>query len=346
MMIKNVSTASLCLVFLAAMSCKPDNNTNPNPTASYEAGIYVTSEGAFPSGSGSLSYLNRQNASFVQHLFQQANGRPLGNTTQAMAHWNNTAIIVVKNGNKLELVNLTDFKSIGEIGGFELPSRIAVVGNKAYVTEWVSFGGNGRLKVIDLATKTVLKTLATGPFPDALLAHDGELFIANGNGNSVYVLNTTTDTYVDTIPVGDWPNSFAVDAGGYVWVLCGGLPAFMGTPTDASLWKLEDTLTGSHIDLGLETSPSDLCANTDRTKLYYSMQGKVYEHNRNAIFASSVVVLNRNFYAIGFDPITGYFYGTDAGDFNSSGKLLRYNLSFAVVDSFSTGVAPGSIYFK
>lgn len=345
-MIKRLLVVSLGLLILTTLGCKPDETNNPTPGASYEAGIYVTSEGAFPSGSGGLSYLNRQNGSFVQQLFEQANGRPLGNTTQAMAHWNNTGIIVVNNGNKLEMVNLTDFKSTSEISGFELPSRIAVVGNKAYVTEWVSFGGNGRLKVIDLASKTVLKTLATGPFPDALLAHDGELYVANGNSNSIYILNTTTDSYVDTITVGDWPNSFALDAGGYVWVLCNGLPSFMGTPTQASLWKLDDTTTPTPINLGLETAPSDLCANADRSKLYYSMQGKVYEHDRNATVASSTVVVNRNFYAIGFDPITGFFYGTDAADFNSAGKLLRYNLGFAVIDSFNTGVAPGSIYFK
>jgi YVTN family beta-propeller protein len=345
-MIKNLFAAGLALLTLTLVSCQPDETTNPTPSASYEAGIYVTSEGAFPAGSGSLSHLNRQNGTFVQQLFEQANGRPLGNTTQAMAHWNNTGIIVVNNGNKLELVNLTDFKATGEIVGFELPSRIAVVGDKAYVTEWVSFGGNGRLKVVDMTTKTVVKTLATGPFPDALQAHNGLLYVANSNSNDIYVLNTTTDTYVDTLTVGDWPNSFAVDAGGFVWVLCGGLPAFMGTPTEASLWKLDGSITPMHIDLGLETSPSDLCANADKNKLYYSMQNKVYEHDRNALMASTTVVLNRNFYAIGFDPITGYFYCTDAGDFNSAGKLIRYNLSFAAVDSFATGVAPGSIYFK
>jgi len=345
-MIKKLFSAGLWLAVLTTVSCKPDETTNPTPSASYEAGIYVTSEGAFPSGSGSLSYLNRQNSSFVQQLFEQANGRPLGNTTQAMAHWNNTGIIVVNNGNKLELVNLTDFKSTGEITGFALPSRIAVAGNKAYVTEWVSFGGNGQLKVIDLATKTIIKTLPTGPFPDALLVHDGELYVANSNSDNIFILNTITDTYVDTITVGDWPNSFAVDAGGYVWVLCGGIPAFMGTATEATLWRLEDTFIPTHIDLGLEMAPSDLCANADKSKLYYSMQGKVYEQDRNSLVSSATVVINRNLYAIGIDPITGHFYGTDAGDFNSAGKLLKYNTNFTVLDSFSTGVAPGSIYFK
>lgn len=345
-MIKNLFSAAGMLLVLSVVSCKPEETTNPTPSTSYEAGIYVTSEGAFPSGSGSLSYLNRQNSTFVQQLFEQANGRPLGNTTQAMAHWNNTGIIVVNNGNKLELVNLTDFKSTGEITGFELPSRIAVSGNKAYVTEWVSFGGNGRLKVIDMATKTVIKTLPTGPFPDALLVHNGQVYVANSNSNDIYVLNTSTDTYVDTITVGDWPNSFAVDAGGYIWVLCGGIPAFMGTATKATLWRLEGAFIPTHIDLGIEMAPSDLCTNADKSKLYFNMQGKVYEQDRNSLVSSYTSVLNRNFYAIGFDPITGYFYGTDAGDFNSAGKLIRYNLSFAAVDSFTTGVAPGSIYFK
>lgn len=334
----------LVAVALALTACNPDDNDNPTPAVSYASGVYVTAEGSFPNGAGALTYQSRDRAVYVRDLFQQANSRPLGNTTQSMAHWNNTGILVVNNANKLEFVNLSDFKSTGELVGFELPSRIAVLGNKAYVTEWVSFGGNGRVKVVDLASKSVLKSLTAGAFPDAITVHNGKVYVANSNGNSVLVIDPTTDTYEDTLAVGDYPNSFASDLNGNLWVLCAGVPSFAGTPTAASLWKLGQAT--AFFNLGIRSSTNDLCANKDKTKLYFSMEGALQEIDPTAAPTRPTAVLNRNFYAIGFDPVSGFFYGTDAVDFSSSGKLIRYNSSFIALDSVETGVAPGSIYFK
>ncbi len=328
----------------ALSACNPDDDNNPSPAVSYASGVYVTAEGSFPNGAGALTYQSRDRSVYVRDLFQQANSRPLGNTTQSMAHWNNTGILVVNNANKLEFVNLSDFKSTGELAGFELPSRIAVLGNKAYVTEWVSFGGNGRVKVVDLASKTIVKTLNAGAFPDAITVHNGKVYVANSNSNSILVINPTTDSYDDTLLVGDYPNSFASDIAGDLWVLCGGVPSFAGTPTAASLWKLGQTT--AFLDLGVRSSTNDLCTNKDKTKFYFSMEGALRELDPTSSAAIPTTVLNRNFYAIGFDPVSGFFYGTDAVDFSSSGKLIRYNSSFIALDSVETGVAPGSIYFK
>jgi hypothetical protein len=76
------------------------------------------------------------------------------------------------------------------------------------------------------------------------------------------------------------------------------------------------------------------------------MEGALRELDPTSSAAIPTTVLNRNFYAIGFDPVSGFFYGTDAVDFSSSGKLIRYNSSFIALDSVEAGVAPGSIYFK
>lgn len=334
------------LAAIGLVACEK-STTNPDPGSgvSYLSGVYVTSEGAFPNGAGSLSYLNPATGFFASNLFEQINSRPLGNTTQAMASWQTTGLIVVNNANKIELVDLTTFQSTGEITGLQLPSRIAVSGNKAYVTEWMSFGGNGRLSIIDLPSKNIVKTLPTGPFPDAIHAHGGKIYVANSNGSEVLVLDPQSDNYSDTLMVGDWPNSFAVDALDRLWVLCGGIPSFMGTATEGSLW-LMDPIMPFHIDFGVDEGLNDLCSNQDGQVLYYSRQGKVYAQPISLTTASTQVVVDRNVYAMGFDPAGQYFYATDAGDFNSAGKLLRYNLSFQLVDSFATGVAPGSLYFK
>jgi hypothetical protein len=56
--------------------------------------------------------------------------------------------------------------------------------------------------------------------------------------------------------------------------------------------------------------------------------------------------LNRLFYHTAFDPSgSRYLVTTDAGDFASAGKVFRWNSQGALVDSFSTGIAPGHVVF-
>jgi hypothetical protein len=52
------------------------------------------------------------------------------------------------------------------------------------------------------------------------------------------------------------------------------------------------------------------------------------------------------FYHTAFDPSgSRYLVTTDAGDFASAGKVFRWNSQGALVDSFTTGIAPGHVVF-
>ena len=54
--------------------------------------------------------------------------------------------------------------------------------------------------------------------PEQLAVVGSRLFVTNGGGNTVTVINTTTDAVESTITVGDGPNSVVADRDGNVWV--------------------------------------------------------------------------------------------------------------------------------
>ena len=108
----------------------------------------------------------------------------------------------------------------------ELPTEInpyAVVLDASGDTLFVSNWGARSVSVIDTHTRKTRATIRVGHNPnDMALAADGRLFVACGNENSVFVLDTKTMHPIEVIstamykmaPVGSTPNALTLDASG------------------------------------------------------------------------------------------------------------------------------------
>lgn len=330
-------------------ACKDEITTpTPEPTAAYGSGIFVVNEGPFQNGTGTITFINRSSGAVQQDVFQTVNGRPLGNVAQSMASYQNTGMLVVNNAGKVEFVDLKDFKSTGVIENMALPSGIVVAGNtgKAYVTEWVSFSGNGRVAVIDIASKQVLRRIAVGAFPNAVAWHNNRIFVANSNQNTVVEIDAQADTILRTHTVGDRPNSM-VSVGNSLFVLCSGTPSWAGTETAGALAEI----VGSQVNIRNFTAatmhPGQLTLHPDGGSLLYQLPEGVYTllPTASGSITPGSPVIARSFYHFSADP-QGFFYGTDAKDFVSNGVILRYERNFTLRDSLPAGIAPGSIHYR
>ena len=344
-----LSLLALLSTGLFFTACKDETTTpTPEPTAAYGSGIFVVNEGPFQNGTGTITFINRSSSAVQQDVFQSANGRPLGNVAQRMASFGTVGMLVVNNAGKVEFVDLKDFKSTGVIENMGLPSSIAVAGNtgKAYVTEWVSFSGNGRVAVIDIASKQVLKRLALGEFPNAVIWHNNRIFVANSNQNTVVEIDAQADTILRTHTVGDRPNSM-VSVGNSLFVLCSGTPSWAGTETAGALAEI----VGSQVSIRNFTAatmhPGNLTLHPDGGSFLYQLSDGVYSLSPTASGSINPgnPVIARSFYHFSADP-QGLLYGTDAKDFVSNGVVLRYERNFTLKDSLSAGIAPGSIYYR
>lgn len=351
-----VFTLFAIVSILTFSSCDQEDDA---PLGVYEQdAILITNEGLFNTSNGSISFYNRSTGSVENNIFQKANDRILGDVAQHTSVHNNKAYLVVNNSNKIEVVNANTFKGLGVINGLALPRYFeALDDNKGYVTEWVSFAGNGRVAVVDLATLTVTKTIEVGALPEQLLISGNKLYVINSAGNTVSVINTTTDVVEANITVTNKPNSLVLDRNNNLWVLSGGTKVYNSdwTAIDeaaseaGALAKINitnNTVTNTIVFGNKASSPSKLTLNGDKSNLYYSYQGKIYELNINATSLNSTALINRDVYGLGVDPVTGQIYAGKAGDFRSDGWVVRFQPNGTKVDSFQVGIAPNGFVFR
>lgn len=334
------------------ISCSSDDDNTPSDyiPADYEKGIFITNEGPFNNGSGSITYISDDYSTVAQDVYKNVNGTNLGNVVQSMGFGDDNAYIVVNNSDKIMVVNRYTFKSVDSIKTDIAGPRhfIEAAGSKAYVTNWGDPNDNSDdyVAVLDLRTNVVTATIPVDFGPEKMVSHNNKIYVAHqgayGQNNLVSVISG--NSLEGTITVGDVPNSMVV-SGNDLYVLCGGSPNYTGNETPGSLVKI-DLLSGTVTetsDFGTTEHPTSLTA--DGNNLFYSLNGKVYKVNTSSIALPGTDIINGLFYTLRAKD--GKLYATDAGDFASKGSLKIFDLSSnQEVQDFQTGIIPGGIYFN
>jgi hypothetical protein len=311
-------------------------------------------EGAFGAGSGSVSFIDAATNTVYNNIFENKNGFPLGSIAQSMNIIGGKGYVVVNNANKIEVVDPITFGSIGTISGLANPRYItAVNATKAYVTQWGSDGMTGAVKVIDLSTNTITSTISVGSGAESMLLVGNSMYVACSGGyssdSSVYVINTTTDVVSDVLKVGANPNDLVSLDNQSIFVLCAGRWKSDYTVLEAygSLVKInasDNTFTKLFELSDLYAQPGSLTGNNGY--LYFNFNGDVYKQSAASTTLDNTKIIHRDFYGLGIDPVSNKIYGADAANFSQAGKVLRYDLSGTVIDSFTVAVAPNGFYFN
>jgi hypothetical protein len=344
---------------IAFTSCKKDtpipSPTSTSSTVSYNNGVFVTNEGPYNSGTGTITFYRRDSAKVIEDVFQGVNNYPLGNVVQSMTLFNDKGYIVVNNSGKVEVVDGNTIKTIASITNLTSPRYFLGVNiNKGYISQW-NASGAGSIKVVNLSTNAITGSIPTGAGAERMVKYGNSVYVTCGGGlnndSVVTVIDAVADTVVKTIKVGADPSSIQVDANGKIWVLCMGEwdVSYTSLVKPGSLVRINPITNTVELSLPFSSSyaqPSDLVINNSNTMLYYLYNGGVYSQDITSSSLSSTATINRNFYSLGIDPTNNYFYCGDPGNYSSNGKVLRYNASGAILDSFASGVIPGNFCFK
>lgn len=362
------SFAMAALLFTSAFgfsSCEKDTEVAPiiendKVRGPYDQkGVFILNEGNFGTPNGSISFLSDSAGYQVQNnIFSAANaGRALGDVVQDMVLHDTLAYIVANNSNKIEVVNAFTFKTVAVVENLQQPRYFAALnGDKGYVTEWVNYGSNGRVSVINLKTNEIIKSIPVGAMPEQLLISDGKLYVANSGGNTISVINTTTDVVVNTMQVPDGPSEFVQDKNGTIWVLGAGKVVYTADwsaidyekTTAGSLSSFTDPLKGVQTITfpSNQSVPKNLAINGTGDKLYYNYQGKTMAYPVSGTVGSPTVVIDRSFYGMEVDPETGHIYGSDENGFSGDGTVLIYNAEGQKLKEFRAGIAPNGFVFN
>lgn len=183
-----------------------------------------------------------------------------------------TLYVVLNTTNQLGIIEVAGNQLTGEIAVGNAPRGIVVCGNYGYVTNQggrIAQAGDftvssdntpivadsesgasttGTVSVVDLIKQTVVKTINVGLQPTAILAANGDVFVANTNSDTVSVIDTASNRVSQTIhvrpfkdaPFGSSPNALAMTSRGELAVSLGGNNAVaLYSYTQSSLLSLK-----------------------------------------------------------------------------------------------------------
>lgn len=346
-------------VALALFSCDPER-TQPEPVQPTN-NVFIVNEGNFNTPNGAVSIFNTASKRVTDvDIFKTANNRPLGDNVQSMTAVDTLGYVVVTQSNKIEVVSLPSFKTVKRtvktISGLKKPRYFAAASaTKGYVTEWIDYGVKGQVSVINLSTNTVTKTIPlSGNYPEQLLLAGGKLYVANSGGNTISVINTTSDTEEAVLTVGDAPNSFALDQNGRVWVLCSGRAGYdanydidPATSTKGVLISFLPTAPTAVQRLEFASTvgfPKQLQQDGGKGQLYFTYAKGVYRMSINDKTLPTTPLIRRSFYGLGVDPKDNTIYGAIA-PYSTAGKFIRYQTSGTAIDSFTVNILPNGFVF-
>lgn len=355
-------TLKQCLFILLSITilfsaCEDENESN---SGIFSDGVFITNEGAYGVGNGSVSFYSYHNDTLTNEIFKLVNNRVLGDVVQSLTLHNSKAYIVVNASNKIEVVNSNNFAEQGVITDVTSPRYfIGINKHKGYVTQW---GEEGVVKVVDLDALTVTKAISVGAGPEHLVYHNNYVFVANSGGfandNTISIINPSTDEVVKTITLnGDSPRDFAIDANGNLWVLCYGYVEY--NPID---YSIENETASKLIKINPSTNevvqtivisetkhPTSLESSRNGNDLFYGggygYQG-IYKMDITDTSAPTTPLLDKYFYGFNINSETGNIFAMEAPSFTANGKLWRYKADGTELGSYETGVGPNGASTK
>lgn len=304
----------------------------------YEDALIILNEGAFTGGTATLDAVGGSVDTIVQSAFSTENGYALGNIGQHMILADSLLVVSVNNAGVVRGISR---KSMLERWStlLEGPRYLAESGDRLVVTTWSS----NYIKILDKFSGQIIDSINVFGVSEQIYADGQVLYIGLnggfGNDNRVAVVDLNTNN-VDTLIVGDKPNSF-VQIGSTVYVLCAGYEDWAGTgSTPASLWKIEN---GTAMQMITAPTSGDhaIELKTDGTDFYFlnaSYSGAVVKTSLNPVVWPSTAITNPGGYNL--DMINDILYVHDAKDYASAGKIYQYDLNGALLDSIDAGIIP------
>lgn len=358
----------LLLTSLVACSCGDDLMTGGVQYDRQGEGVFICNEGNFMYGNASLSYYDPEKREADNQVFYNANNFPLGDVCQSMSIIGGRGFVVVNNSGKVFVIDINTFKYLGVIKGLTSPRYIQQVSDdKIYISDIYSpFIAIADPKTLDVTGRVYMGT-RNGPGKvngtEQMVMHGNYVYVCSWSyNNKIYKIDTRTDEVVDSIGVTKQPNSMVLDKNGKIWVLSDG--SYKGSPYGqerASLIKIDAGRFAVEAIMDfptMECSPSELCINGARDRIYFingSWAGEgvansgIYTMGVEETTLPSAPLIpedGRLFYALAIHPKTGEIYFSDAIDYVQRGIVFRYSADGRRIDEFKVDIIPGAFCFK
>ncbi|MFW5822468.1 MAG: DUF5074 domain-containing protein [Tangfeifania sp.] len=315
-----------------------------------ENGVYISCEGNFMYGNGSLSFYNTETKKVTNQLFYARNNAPLGDVVQSLSMFQDLLFIVVNNSGKIYIVDAETAEYRGAVTGLTSPRYIHFLSEeKAYVSDLYS----AEITIIHPATFEITgKIDLEGHTSEQMVKVGKYLFVTSwSNDEYVLIIDTESDELIHKIKVPFQPKDLEVDENGKIWVLSEG--SYEGTNEQerkGALTRIDaQTFTIEQIyRFGAGRNPSGLEINSSGDTLYF-LNGGVWKMGIESRFLPDDVLIPSNeklFYNLAVNTGSDEIYVTDAIDYTQNAVIYRYSEKAELIDSFRVGINPSDFLFR
>jgi hypothetical protein len=331
------------------------------PLSGHSKGIIILNQGTFNFNNASLSYYNPTTNEIFNDIFFHVNGLLLGDVAQSMHLRDTLAYVVLNNSGRIYIINTNTFRLAGKITGFISPRYIHFVNdNKAYVTDLYARA----ITIVDPVAMTIIGSIAVSNPASSFYQHSTEQMVQVGKylfvscwsfDNKILVIDTETDTWVDTIDVFIQPGPMQKDKDDNIWILTDG--GFEGNPfghEPPALFRLNpfSRQIEKVIRFNRDDYPRDMAMNETRDTLYI-VNRHIYRYAPATEAAPQLFirspytdVYSGGYFSISVDPVSSEIYVGDAFDMTRHGNVLRFAPDGTLRHEFKTGIIPAGFGFK
>ena len=340
------------MVLIFIIGCDKDDPPILIPPSVSSIGVYVVNEGLFGQNNAGLSYKNLEDGTVTNNVYSSANnGNPLGDNANSMTIFGSKGYIAVDNSNKVEIINLNDFKSFGfiDLGMNGSPREIYVKDeNTAYVTSL----NLDQVAKLDLQTKTVTTRINVGRKPEGIKGANGKLFVANsgfGFDNTVSVIDMASDMVVATLQVGLNPRFVLNGFDNFIYVVCTG--SFSDTTIFSGIYKIDPAANVVVDSVQVKKNPGEACFTEINKMLVINNDGVVNVDlaTKSVSPLISGTAVNSFFgviYSISYDLLRATIYCGNPKDFTQNGEVVTFDVNGNETGRFNVGLNPGTIVIK
>lgn len=321
--------------FVLLSGCK-DQESKPQITF-LESGVMIANQGNFGWGEGTLTLYNPDDNTVQNDVFQNINDKSLGNVFQSITRINGLYYFVINNSGKI-IVTDSAFLQIGQIDGLISPRYLyPITDTKAYVTDLYA----DAISVIDLNLNKVTKSIPVKGWSEKGVVKGDIFWFTAAESNKIYGVDINTDNVIDSLDVGNSPESIVLDNSDRIWVICKG-----DKDMKAMLVRFDISDESAEFQIELENTPTGLVFDQFNNVLYFLNNGlwsmKPNETLPNLIYDGE----GKTFYALEINPSNGDLYVSDIVDFVSNSSILRFDKNGELINQFYAGIIAGDFFFQ
>lgn len=336
-MIKSIVKLVVILGIACSLSsCKKGDVGEPPFIEKGQRGAIILNEGNFGWGNADFGYFDLDKQTFTDKVFQETNGRPLGDVLQSVLVIGSEMFLVLNNSATIEVVSTIDFKHLRSLSNMGSPRYLVPIANSsdAFVTDIYA----NEIKRVNLQTGAIVTKISLKGWHEEIVMLDPTHYVfANLQNKKLYVIssqsNELTDSFVlngsiaNLQRVGD--NIFLLDK---------------SDSTSSRLISFNGTNLTNPKVIFTTNSKVERIAMVNQNSAYLQIEEQLVHWTLSeGMKEIATLPANAKIYSINYLPKDKTIWLTDAVDYVSKGKVYVYSATGQDLLIFKSGPIPSKV---